>query len=351
MYSPPDSPAPSRSVSSHSDQARRGAASEGDGAGEREGAGVGESEGAGESESEGAGAGEGDGDGEGAGEGDGDGETSDYIEMDLDEMEEDMSPWIAEQLRPMTLPDDVAEGEVEPLGLRDPYRALTLLQQSLGRLAQPRAREMQQIEAEAAQARTEGPERSFSLLLWNDENHDFPTVIHMVARTMGRSAAEGKGVAERVDRHGREVLRTDTSVPDLLLAALKFAQIELGVSIRPAYDVFGEDVAFMLWRHLKDLCSASLFLPCAIPPPMLWRTIVTNQLMQPWQHLYPIAQPRMTSAYFNPNDLTKLDGLLVLESKLPKQARIELKDLILLCIGTKETKKQIGACPALVRAT
>lgn len=188
-------------------------------------------------------------------------------------------------------------------------------------------------------------QRFFNLIVWNDELHDYPSVMSIFMDVTPRSPPEAKSAVDEMDSRGRVSLATSTDVSDMLMAALQISGVNLGVSIRPAYDTFAEDVAAVLWGHLIDLASSLLFVGDGkgpLPPSAILRTILTDQLMRPWQHMYPISHDRMSPEFFNPADLRKIDGLLILESKLPKRQRMQLKDLLLVCMTTKETKKQIS---------
>ena len=207
--------------------------------------------------------------------------------------------------------------------------------------------------------------RFYTLLLWNDEKHDFTQVIDIVMDVTGRNMAQAKAVAERVDKHGREIIEVSKDVPKLLLWGLKLNSIDLAVSIRPAYDVFAEDVAGLLVKHILDLAQSVLHVPDRsassageedaemtsrsthpldnlVPSAALMRALVTNQLLAPWDHLKPVYAESMSSKFFSAEDLRRLDGMLLLESRLWKELRGNVKEAIMACIGIKETKKEIG---------
>jgi E3 ubiquitin-protein ligase UBR1 len=61
-----------------------------------------------------------------------------------------------------------------------------------------------------------------------------------------------------VDDLGREVIEMSTDVPRVLDVAQKFAQIELGVTVRRAYDTFREQVVAVIIEWLLDLTRARL---------------------------------------------------------------------------------------------
>ncbi len=205
-------------------------------------------------------------------------------------------------------------------------------------------------------------DRYYTLLLWNDEKHDFTQVIDIVMDVTGRSMLAAKFVAERVDKHGREIIEVHRDVTRLLLWGLKLNSIDLAVSIRPSYDVFAEEIAGLLVKHLLDLASSVLYVPPVggaaedneedalrthpfdklVPSAAQMRAIVTNALLEPWDHTKPIYAESMSAAFFSGADLRRLDGLLLLESKLWKELRGNVKETFMACIGVKETRKEIG---------
>ena len=189
--------------------------------------------------------------------------------------------------------------------------------------------------------------RFYTLLLWNDEKHDFSQVIDIVMDVTGRDGQRAKAVAERVDKHGRDIIDISADIPKLLLWGLKLNSIDLAVSIRPAFDIFAEEIAALMIKHLLDLSQSVLYLEKngqMQPTAAMMRALVTQQLLSPWHHLKPISAKSMSPLFFSTSDLRKLDGILLLESKLRKELRGDIKEVIMACIGIKETKKEVGEC-------
>ncbi|KDN52254.1 hypothetical protein K437DRAFT_243984 [Tilletiaria anomala UBC 951] len=242
----------------------------------------------------------------------------------------------------------------------------SLFSSDLSEAATPRPGGPKRSSGTAAVTATKGgPSRYFTLLLWNDEKHDFTQVIDIVMDVTGRNVAQAKAVAERVDKHGRDIIEISTDVPKLLLWGLKLNSIDLAVSIRPSFDIFAEEIAAVLIKHLLDLTSSVLYVPkkdtgqggksnqqeegsqphlleTLVPSAALMRALVTDQLLKPWDHNKPVYADSMSSAFFSASDLRKLDGLLLLESKLRKELRGDVKQVLMACIGIKETKKEVA---------
>lgn len=187
--------------------------------------------------------------------------------------------------------------------------------------------------------------RHYTLLVWNDEFHDYPSVMSVMMDVTGMDANEAKAITDEMDQQGRVTVSISSDVRDMLMGALQISGVNLAVSIQPSYDIFAENVANHLWAHLSDLASSFLFLGKGCSSFLSYnafRFFITDQLEQQWQHMYPISHDRMSSAFFDPSDLRRVDGLLILESKLPKRARMDFKSLLLKCLRTKETRMELG---------
>ncbi len=103
--------------------------------------------------------------------------------------------------------------------------------------------------------------RQYAVLLWNDEKHSFSQVIDIVTDATGRSEHEAKGVAERVDKHGREIIEVSSDLRRLYQIARVLHSIDLAVTLRPAFDVFAEEVIQIVLNFLMDLSNCNLYLP------------------------------------------------------------------------------------------
>lgn len=196
--------------------------------------------------------------------------------------------------------------------------------------------------------------RKYAVVLWNDEKHSFREVIDTVSEATSRSETMAKGVAERVDRHGREIIDISDDLRKLCMLASKLIQIDLAVTVRPAYDTFAEEVAGHVLSFLLDLVNASIFVPSAstsstahpldgmTPNAAAMRALVARDLLKPWKHRKPVPQNRMSSYFFDVSDLRCIDGLLLMDSKMWKEARGTCKSLYMALIGPREVKRQVA---------
>lgn len=201
--------------------------------------------------------------------------------------------------------------------------------------------------------------RNFTVLLWNDEKHSFSQVIDIVTDATGRSEHVAKGVAERVDKHGREIIEVGSDLRRLYQIARVLHSIDLAVTIRPAFDVFAEEVIQIVLNFLMDLSNANLYLPSSpgsisTTPLSTWlgqplkadaaafKHIVARSLFAPFHTLSPIETGSMSPDFFDPRHLTNYEGLLLMDCKLWKSARIDIKAMLMSLIARREIKKEVS---------
>ena len=201
--------------------------------------------------------------------------------------------------------------------------------------------------------------RQFAVLLWNDEKHSFSQVIDIVTDATGRSEHEAKGVAERVDKHGREIIEVNTDLRRLHQIARVLHSIDLAVTIRPAFDIFAEEVVQIVLNFLMDLSNCNLYLPSSHgtlssasltawlgqplkPDAAAFKHVVARSLLTPFQPFSPIESGSMSPEFFDPRNLTKYEGLLLMDCKLWKSARLDIKALLMSLIARREIKKEIS---------
>ncbi|SPO19704.1 related to ubiquitin-protein ligase e3 component [Ustilago trichophora] len=198
--------------------------------------------------------------------------------------------------------------------------------------------------------------RQFAVLLWNDEKHSFSQVIDIVTDATGRSEHDAKGVAERVDKHGREIIEVGSDLRRLYQIARVLHSIDLAVTIRPAFDVFAEEVIQTVLNFLMDLSNCNLYLPSSQdttslsswlgqslkPDAAAFKHIVARSFFAPFHPLKPVEAGSMSPDFFDPRYLTNYEGLLLMDCKLWKSARIDIKALLMSLIARREIKKEIS---------
>jgi len=86
----------------------------------------------------------------------------------------------------------------------------------------------------------------------------FEEVIQLLCETTSRTKEEASNIAHRIDELGREIVDMNTNVSRLLEIAQTISHVDLGVTIRRAYDTFREQVAAVVIEWLLDLTRSRL---------------------------------------------------------------------------------------------
>lgn len=140
--------------------------------------------------------------------------------------------------------------------------------------------------------RLAGPEqdKTFVLMLWNDEKHTVDEVEEQVAKAGRKPRSFGKKVAAEVDAIGRCLVSKSRDVADLVQQARVLSQIKLTTTIRSSRDTFRELMCATIIDWLNDIAGCSV----GEDHRFLLDT-VCKQLLQPWTigskaHNLPIAQ-------------------------------------------------------------
>lgn len=199
--------------------------------------------------------------------------------------------------------------------------------------------------------------RIYSVVLWNDEKHSFKEVIDTVSGATEKTEHVAKNIAERVDKHGRDIIETSGEVKKLYLLAHKLSQIDLAVTIRPAYDIFAEEIAGHVLEFLVDLTNASIFVPPTTTPALSFsthphdqlvpnatamRALIGRALFEPWHHRKPILRGQMSLEYFDNRSLLQLDGLLLMDNRMWKSARVSCRSIYMALLGPREVKRALA---------
>lgn len=194
--------------------------------------------------------------------------------------------------------------------------------------------------------------RKYALILWNDEKHSFREVIDTVKEALDVTEVQARNVAERVDKQGRDVLAVSSDVNQLVIYARKMAGIDLEVTIRPAFDVYCEEIAHWMIHLIQDLVDATFYRqksddPSAVTADAsILRLLLTSVLLDEWQssmrNAGSFASPQMTTEYFDPSKLNRLDGLLLMDQKLWKEARGWVRGWYMGIIARKEGRRALS---------
>ncbi|KAK7047224.1 E3 ubiquitin-protein ligase ubr1 [Paramarasmius palmivorus] len=163
----------------------------------------------------------------------------------------------------------------------------------------------------------------YCVIVWNDDKHSFDEVIKLICDLTGRSREEAAEMTQRIDENGREIIDMSTDVPRLLEMAQTIAQIDLGVTIRRAYDTFREQVASVIIEWLVDLTQCRLNTDTVI-----LREIIAEELLA--------KRKRDNTSAYNAQSLhslpdlrdpARIDSLFLSHTRLWKKPRLSLKEI------------------------
>lgn len=193
--------------------------------------------------------------------------------------------------------------------------------------------------------------RPMAAILWNDERHSFTQVSEKILEVLSSMSVKGsRQFAEAVDRHGREVLRISTEVRQLVRMAQRINVIDLMVTVVPAFDLFAEDVAGCVLSFLVDLARCALYVPAgagsarsAVPDARALKLVLTSALLGAYRNpAWEEAESTMQRAFFDPTQLTRLDALLLLDTRMWKAARLDVRHLLMDLIGCREARQEVA---------
>lgn len=176
----------------------------------------------------------------------------------------------------------------------------------------------------------------YCALVWNDDKHSFDEVIRLVMSTTRRTREEAAELAGRVDEHGRDILETSADVPHLLEIAHTFSQVDLGVTVRRAYDTFREQMACTVVEWLFDLVRARL-----LTDTLILREILAAELLTPRKKgpvMYP-ALREMSKVLPDEPDAARLDWMFMYHTKLWRKPRLQLKEVYATILSVSQEHK------------
>lgn len=163
----------------------------------------------------------------------------------------------------------------------------------------------------------------FSVVIWNDDKHSFDEVIELLYEVTSRTREEALQVADRVDEQGRDIIEISTNATRLLEIAQAIAQIDLGVTVRRAFDTFREQVSAVIIEWLLDLTRSKLGTDA-----LVLREVLASELLSPRAASTTLA-PNGEAKRVLPDvhDPTRLDRLFLCHARLWKKPRLNLKEI------------------------
>ncbi|KAG8220614.1 hypothetical protein J3R82DRAFT_2867 [Butyriboletus roseoflavus] len=164
----------------------------------------------------------------------------------------------------------------------------------------------------------------YSVIIWNDDKHSFDEVIQLICDTTNRDRKEATAMAHAIDEHGREIIDMNTNVPRLLEVAQVISKIEIGVTIRRAYDTFREQVVVVIIEWLLDLTRSRLGADT-----LIIREVIAAELLSPRRresNIYGSGShiPELSNEISNP---CRIDWMFLYHARLWKKPRISLKEI------------------------
>ena len=161
----------------------------------------------------------------------------------------------------------------------------------------------------------------YCVVLWNDDKHSFDEVIKILCDLTNRSTEDVSEVTHNIDESGRGVVEMNSNVARLLEIAQALSNIDLGVTVRRAYDTFREQMSEVIIEWLLDLSRCRLGTDA-----LVIREFITTELLSPRKRE---ASPHSQSAagLKELTETTRLDYLLIYHTRLWKKPRLSIKEL------------------------
>lgn len=186
----------------------------------------------------------------------------------------------------------------------------------------------------------------YCVVLWNDDKHSFDEVIKILCDSTNRSREEASEMAHRIDENGREVIDMSVDVAHLLEVAQSITQIDLGVTVRRAYDTFREQVSTVIIEWLLDLTQSRLG-----SDTLILREVLAEELLSPRRRdnvTYGPNPQALNSLPDIPNP-SRLDYLFLYHTRLWKKPRLSLKEIYTAVLTlSRDHKLAVGGCRRFV---
>lgn len=181
----------------------------------------------------------------------------------------------------------------------------------------------------------------YCIVIWNDDKHSFDEVTQLLVDCIGRTKEEAMEVVTRIDENGRDVVDMNGNITRLLEVGHSISQIDLGVTIRRAYDTFREQVSSVIIEWLLDLTRSRIGTDT-----VTMREIVAAELLSPRKHSTPHAR-----ADHELQDSARIDWMFIYHTKLWKRPRLNLKEIYAsLLFLSHEHKLAVGESTSTVIA-
>ncbi|KAI5118525.1 hypothetical protein M0805_007693 [Coniferiporia weirii] len=164
----------------------------------------------------------------------------------------------------------------------------------------------------------------YAVVVWNDDKHSFDEVIRHLSDTCGCSVEEAANHTRKIDEQGRDIVEMNSYSPRLLEIAQAVARIDLGVTVRRAYDSFREQIAGVLVEWLLDLTKCRL-----LSDTMGIREVIANEFFSPRRKdIHSLSQDAECAKVLQEiNNPSRLDWMFLYHTRLWKKPRLSLKEI------------------------
>ncbi|VDB86546.1 unnamed protein product [Peniophora sp. CBMAI 1063] len=175
----------------------------------------------------------------------------------------------------------------------------------------------------------------YCVVVWNDDKHSFTETEELFVDVLKRPREDARALVETVDEVGREVVEMGPNVQRLLDVANRIAKIELGVTVRRAYDTFREQAVTIIIEWLLDLTRSRLGQDAVI-----LREIVAEEIFMPRRRLSPSTiLPEVSTLQKELVDAARVDWLFLYHHKLWRRPRVCIKETYSAIIGLTRQHK------------
>ncbi|TDL22308.1 hypothetical protein BD410DRAFT_256866 [Rickenella mellea] len=164
----------------------------------------------------------------------------------------------------------------------------------------------------------------YAVVLWNDEKHSFDEVITHICDLTGRTREEASVITNRIDEYGRGIIELGAYTPHLLELATTLSQMDLGVTVRRAYDTFREQTSSVIIEWLLDLTRSRIGLDT-----LILREVAAAQLLLPRRKDISsvLSSQDSTKVVSEMKDPARLDWMFLYHTRLWKKPRMSLKEI------------------------
>jgi E3 ubiquitin-protein ligase UBR1 len=187
----------------------------------------------------------------------------------------------------------------------------------------------------------------YCVVLWNDDKHSFEEVIKLLCDMTNRTREEASILVHRIDENGREVIDMNTNVTRLLEMAQSLTQIDLGVTIRRAYDTFREQVVDVIIEWLLDLTRSRLGTDT-----LILREVIAAELLSPRRRdtgAFSVNMQPMVGSLVDVPNPTRLDSMFLYHTRLWKKPRLSVKEIYASATSlSRDHKLAIGDCGLII---